>query len=302
MKRKHLLVANTLVVLFLLLSSSADAKRPPKPPPPQNATPVVESVASASATVPVGVLTGFTAVYSDADGWGDIASGQLIVDTSTDRRQCCYVHYDQNANLLYLRSDNNKQWLGGYAPGSAHRVENSQVLLDCAASSASGSGTRLSITWALAFKSAFLGLKNIYLYVEDDKGAIQGWVSMGTCDIVTAPQDTTPPTGAVSINEGAPYTNSLSVSLLLAAQDEAGGSGIALMRFSDDGTAWSDPVPYAASRSWTLPAGEGTKTVYVRFADAAGNWSLAYSDMIILDMLPPELSVTYPQEGEVIGN
>jgi len=302
MKTRYLLTG-VFAVLFFLSASTAHAKKPPKPPEPQppDASPAVEAVTPSSATVSVGAFTSFTCVYSDADGWQDLASAELIIDTTTNRRQCCYVRYDQNSGKIYLRNDNNKAWLGGYSPGSANVIENSQAVLDCSQSSVSGSGTGLSLTWSLAFKGTFSGAKKIFLYVEDDSGASQGWLSMGTCDIVASPPDTTPPTGMVSVNEGAPYVNTLAVTLILSAQDEAGGSGVSLMCFSDDGVAWSDPEAYATSKSWVLPAGDGTKAVYARFADAAGNWSGACPDTIVLDTVPPQIDITSPQEGEVIG-
>ncbi len=41
------------------------------------------------------------------------------------------------------------------------------------------------------------------------------------------------------------------------------------------------------SASWTLNAGNGVKTVYVQFRDAAGNVSLSYNDTIALDSNEP---------------
>jgi hypothetical protein len=44
------------------------------------------------------------------------------------------------------------------------------------------------------------------------------------------------------------------------------------MSFSNDERQWSDPEPYTTAKLWTLSPGEGTKTVYAQFRDAAGNW------------------------------
>jgi hypothetical protein len=47
----------------------------------------------------------------------------------------------------------------------------------------------------------------------------------------------------------------------------------ALMSFSNDNKEWSEPEPYSTTKSWVLsPGGEGEKTVFVKFRDAAGNW------------------------------
>ncbi len=101
---------------------------------------------------------------------------------------------------------------------------------------------------------------------------------------VTSPvHDVTPPTGTISINYGAPVTDTTLVNLQLFATDSGGGiepSG--QMQFSNDDTNWSTAEPYAITKSWTLSTGGGTKTVYVKFKDSLGNWSQAYSDTIIL--------------------
>jgi hypothetical protein len=54
------------------------------------------------------------------------------------------------------------------------------------------------------------------------------------------------------------------------------------MRFSNDNLTWSSWEAYATSKTWTLTPGDGTKTVYVKFADAAGIISPGYSDTILL--------------------
>ena len=54
------------------------------------------------------------------------------------------------------------------------------------------------------------------------------------------------------------------------------------MKFSNDGTTWSEPKPYATSKVWNLSPGDGTKTVSVMFQDFAGNWSTVYSASITL--------------------
>jgi len=245
------------------------------------------------------VFTSFTTVYADEDGWEDLARAELLVDTSTNKRAACYLYYDQGSDRLYLRDDKNKIWLGGYSPGSAYVIENSQAILDCSLSSVSGGGSSLSIVWSIAFKHAFTGTRDLYLKVEDDAGARQRWESMGVCTITPAPQDTLPPTGVVRIDGDAPFTNTPNVSLMLSAQDEPGGSGVSLMQFSDDGTVWSTPEAYTIIKNWTLAADDGTKTVYARFSDAAGNWSQAALDAIVLDTVAPQLSVSSPQEGEI---
>ena len=95
-----------------------------------------------------------------------------------------------------------------------------------------------------------------------------------------ADPDVTSPTGSITINGGAASTEVAGVVLTLSASDSE--SAVAQMKFSNNNVDWSTPESYAASKSWTLSSGLGTKTVYVKFSDEAGNWSTAYSDAIEL--------------------
>ena len=91
--------------------------------------------------------------------------------------------------------------------------------------------------------------------------------------------ETTPPTGTITINRGATYTNSINVTLTLTCNDDL--SGCSQMQFKNDNGTYFDPEPYNATKSWTLTPGSGTKYVYVKFKDLAGNWSNPVSDTII---------------------
>ncbi|MBI5198088.1 MAG: hypothetical protein HZA19_05700 [Nitrospirae bacterium] len=104
------------------------------------------------------------------------------------------------------------------------------------------------------------------------------------------PPDITPPTGTISINDGAAYTTSTTVTLTLSCSDD--GSGCSQMQFSNDGTAWSAWEAYAASKLSTLTTGDGDKTVYARYQDGSGNISSNYSDTITLDTVTPAISGT----------
>jgi hypothetical protein len=94
-----------------------------------------------------------------------------------------------------------------------------------------------------------------------------------------SPPDTTPPTGTIIINSGDAVTYDLSVTLTLTCNDNVGCSQ---MQFSNDNVTYSTPEEFATTKLWTLLPGNGTKTVYAKFGDPAGNWSIPYSDTIDL--------------------
>jgi thermitase len=103
--------------------------------------------------------------------------------------------------------------------------------------------------------------------------------------------DSLAPTGSIIINNAANYAQSTTVTLNLLCAD-TGGSGCAQMQFSNDNTNWSDPEDYSSAKIWTLTSGDGTKSVYVRYKDAAGNWSGTYSDLIVLDATAPSTTAS----------
>src|SRR5205085_855054 len=82
--------------------------------------------------------------------------------------------------------------------------------------------------------------------------------------------------------------NSRSVTLTLSATDTQ--NPVSQMRFSNSTTGFSTAETYATSKAWTLSTGQGTKTVYVQFADAAGNWSSSFSATIVFDNAAPAIA------------
>jgi hypothetical protein len=113
--------------------------------------------------------------------------------------------------------------------------------------------------------------------------------------------DKTAGTGTMVINGDAAVTSSPTVTVTLNFADTL--SGPTQMRFSSDGSTWTAFVAYAATVAFTLPAGDGTKTVYVQVVDAAGN-TTQLSDTITLTTAtttPPTVTVTGVINGQTYG-
>lgn len=93
---------------------------------------------------------------------------------------------------------------------------------------------------------------------------------------------TRPGTGAVVIG-GADPTNSPSVSLAITWSDAT-----QMIVGNDSGFTGGQWEPVSAARAWSLPAFDGSKTVFVKFRDAAGNESAVLAqDTVFLDTTPP---------------
>ena len=143
-------------------------------------------------------------------------------------------------------------------------------------------GLAASGTWELVVVDKYGG----------DLGYITGW------SIEIDYNDTTVPTGSVTVNAGGASTGSTAVSLGLSASDPgADSTGVASMRFSNDGTNWSAFQAYAPTASWTLAAGDGTKTVWAQYADGLGNLSAPATDTIVLDTTAPKAKKLTPKKN-----
>lgn len=92
------------------------------------------------------------------------------------------------------------------------------------------------------------------------------------------------PVASILINTGYSYTTSRQVNLTLTYGDN--GSGIDLCNYRNDNESWGSWEACAGSKSWTLRDEDGTRTVYYRVRDRAGNTN-EMSDTIFLDRVAP---------------
>lgn len=92
-----------------------------------------------------------------------------------------------------------------------------------------------------------------------------------------------------TINNGAATTTTPNVTLNISASD---AQGVNFMRLSNDGVNYSPDEAYATTRNWTLSAGDGVKTLFVRFTDGAGRLYDPVTTQIILDTVAPATSIS----------
>lgn len=95
----------------------------------------------------------------------------------------------------------------------------------------------------------------------------------------SAEVEVSPALAVVAIDGGRAVTRSRDVTLTFTGP--AGATGVSLASTPDFADAVS--LNYATTVSWTLPEGDGEKTVYARITDALGNPSQIVSDSIRLD-------------------
>jgi len=246
---------------------------------------------------------------SDWSSWETVATSKTWTLYAFDEGKTVYAQFKDNAGNVSATATDTIS-LDTTAPtgtvtidGGADWTSSSDVTLTLSSGDGSGSGVsdmRFSNdgtnwssweavgtgkTWTL---SAGDGPKIVYAQFRDAADNISQTVTDGIN------LDTTGPTGTIVINSGATYTNTLDVTVGLTASDGTNGIGVADMRLSSDGTTWDEWEDFSASTPWTLTAGDGEKTVYVQFRDTLGNTSTSFSDTIVLDTVPPTVSIGEP--------
>jgi hypothetical protein len=142
------------------------------------------------------------------------------------------------------------------------------------------------------------GDRKVFMQVQDRVGNI--------CPVANASilLDTGAPTlASVSINAGADFTNTSSVSLSINGTDPSPGAGIAEMSLSLNGLTWNVWEPYSPVKNITLTPGDGKRTVYVRLRDRVGNVGEVSSDDILVDTVAPQaLAIVINSMADVTNN
>lgn len=142
----------------------------------------------------VGAAQRFTFTYTHAVAASDFRTVYGLINSGLDGTQACYFSYWQLSNLVYLVHDDggNATSLsptvpGGTLPTAANPNVNNQCSLS--ALSVVSSGTTLTLSMDIAFKSGFsgvsplsqeIGRKLVYLAAIDNAGLNSGWQISGT--------------------------------------------------------------------------------------------------------------------------
>ncbi len=142
-------------------------------------------------------------------------------------------------------------------------------------------------TWQTAYVDLTIikGATNFIFGLVVDNDNLLTTTDFDNFNITAYYNDTIRPTGTIRINNGARSTRRARVTLNLAATDNA--SGVAKMRFSNNGKKWSRWYTYKTTKRWNLTDSKyggttrkGIKRVYVQFRDGMGHVSRKRSDTI----------------------
>jgi hypothetical protein len=144
-----------------------------------------EVPAGAASPLPVSVIpnngntstTTLTFTFSDPNGAPDIVSTQVNINAALVVSRSCYIYYVPRSNTIYLANDAGVLQ-GSLTLGVPATMQNSQCVLDAGGSSATASGTTLTLKVALTFTAGFGGSKNIYMESQNATHS-SGWVNCG---------------------------------------------------------------------------------------------------------------------------
>jgi hypothetical protein len=136
-----------------------------------NSTPALGVVLPEAGEAEVGVTAYFSTTCWDTDGWEDLKQCYFHIGASPSIVGNVTLLYNRHSNKMWIRSDDGRRWLGGYAPGTRTVLENGQATVSCLHSSTFGMGQMLSVYWAIEFKRAFTGEKRLGIKCKDMHGA-----------------------------------------------------------------------------------------------------------------------------------
>lgn len=213
------------------------------------------------------------------DQWGNAmttaASDTIIFDATAPSEGAISVIRASALNTI--------SWTGGADTGSGFAGYRLVFSTGATAPATCAAGTQIYEGTALSFAHSSLVNGTTYRYrlcTRDNAGNVSAGVVLSA---IPAPE-LDAPSGTVTINSGAAFAGTTAVTLGLTSADASTVTDVCMSEAATC-TAW---VSYAASRTFTLSAAAGVKTVRVWFRDQWGNASTtAVSDTITLDNVRP---------------
>ncbi len=181
-------------------------------------TPSTVSVTPGSGT---GTNQTFALQYSDTAGASGLEQVWVYFNATlaNPASNACMLYYNTATNQINLLNDNATVFQPATL-GAASTLQNSQCSLNVAASTVTLSGNSLTLNLAMTFKTAYAGVKNIYLRAVDVSGSNSGWQPLGTWTV--ALPSGTPSSVSVSPSSGSGTSQTFG----LQYSDTGGASGL----------------------------------------------------------------------------
>ncbi|HVW11657.1 MAG TPA: hypothetical protein VHC90_23905 [Bryobacteraceae bacterium] len=155
----------------------------------------VDNAAPMSSMQPLVSGTGggdnFMFTVSDNGTAYEITGLNVLINSSVDGRNACWLWYDASANYIWLANDDGLSWQGVQFSSSIP-LSNSQCSLGSGRKvlNAESEGADLSLTIPIVFRQSFGGTKNVYTRSSNFSGFESGYSQAGEYVVVVsvAPQ------------------------------------------------------------------------------------------------------------------
>ena len=147
-----------------------------------NSPPTAVSVSPSSGSFSNTEWKKFTCTFSDANGWTNLWTVKMLINTSAVYPGGVYCAYSQNTNKFYMANDAGVQIpSSGIIRGQSYLIESAGGYLDCRTSTISGIGNNLTVTFYVKMKYGMCGKAlKIYLAATDDASASVAWTQRAT--------------------------------------------------------------------------------------------------------------------------
>ena len=183
-----------------------------------------------------GMSQAFSLVVTDIAGASDLGIVHLIISSSSNLSNACWISYDAQKKSIGIVNDAASAYVSYVTPGQAVSYSNSQCTLSGTGTSVQLSGNLLTLTVNLQFKAPFAkignsAIKTVYAFPVSIAGkAPAGLVPMGTWIIgeaVITPPSVTPPS-VTSVTPAAGQGSSQAFALTV--NDPSGASDLATVQ------------------------------------------------------------------------
>jgi len=133
-----------------------------------------------------GVTQTITFTYQDQFNSANFQTVWALINTAIDGRGACYVAYYKPGNQLYLIPDNGDGTQAAHIsliPSNTATLGNSQCSIAAQGSSAQASGTTLTLTLAITFKTSFAGFKGVWMAAQNLSALSSPWQALGALSV-----------------------------------------------------------------------------------------------------------------------
>lgn len=202
---------------------------------------------------------------TDANGAADLSVVEVLVNSTNNPREACYVEAYLRGRYFGLRSDNGESVAAASGFSAPRRIENSYCVLDGTASAVETGKDSVKIRFAILPKGPLAGDQTIFVRARDALGASSPWAQSGPWTVPPDPNNQPPEIAAAATPP--PRGHFASFQLLARDPDSAmdlasidlllGGSpedaapcwlrfsrrAGTLQLLSEDGQSWLSPPP-----------------------------------------------------------